>query len=554
MIIARTIRTILIVMIAMSAWYSIAQAQSESQNALIRRAVFKTPLIWKLTKSVTNDLWGKDLFGYPRSTAQSYIMDPDHVLYSGVSFKLDHDWCRLLYTEVHGNWIRAYSSYGTGNCQLWAPKSIASLVPFNDEMGDSCHYVYVADTRNDRIVRQKYNWSLEQWTCVQPITDSHLSRPIDIDINENYDFWPHSNDYLWVLNSPGEIMRFTVDDGQLTNIFMEPGCDSQPFHLCRPTAIVSGRSYFLSGSYDQSANTDSFYIADAGNERIVLARKHGSNAVAWIRTTATTSTIVDLEVDIFGQLWAVDRENGTITKYRYDLFPLCTFGSSGIGENQFLEPISICNNGGYYLFGNMSVTESWSDSSGMQYFAIGTDILDFSINPTKNDHFLYINYTLIDPSHVTLQVYDQQGGLVRTIRDGNDFSGPCSYVWDGTDDSGQPVDAGDYRLALVDSCTYWNAETQAPVNVVTKEQWFHHAGYTPGDINGDGAPLIDISDLVYLVDYMFCEGPVPQPYSCVADVDASGDGVIDIADLVYLVDYMFVSGPPPLDGCRVWGA
>ena len=64
-----------------------------------------------------------------------------------------------------------------------------------------------------------------------------------------------------------------------------------------------------------------------------------------------------------------------------------------------------------------------------------------------------------------------------------------------------------------------------------------------GDINGDGNPTIDISDLVYLVDYMFLGGPEP-PVMLAVDVDGSGGG-IDIADLVYLVDYMFNQGPEP---------
>jgi len=64
-----------------------------------------------------------------------------------------------------------------------------------------------------------------------------------------------------------------------------------------------------------------------------------------------------------------------------------------------------------------------------------------------------------------------------------------------------------------------------------------------GDIDNSGADP-DISDLVYLVDYMFTGGPLP-PIMEAADVDGSG-GDIDISDLVYLVDYMFTSGPPPL--------
>ncbi len=71
------------------------------------------------------------------------------------------------------------------------------------------------------------------------------------------------------------------------------------------------------------------------------------------------------------------------------------------------------------------------------------------------------------------------------------------------------------------------------------------AGLIPGDVDHDFEE-VNISDLVYLVDYMFINGPEP-PIMDQADMDASCQ--IDIADLVYLVDYMFDEGPAPLIGC-----
>ncbi len=61
-----------------------------------------------------------------------------------------------------------------------------------------------------------------------------------------------------------------------------------------------------------------------------------------------------------------------------------------------------------------------------------------------------------------------------------------------------------------------------------------------GDVDCSGE--IDIADLVYLVGYMFDDGPPPDPYEA-GNID--GIGEIDIADLVYLVGYMFDDGPPP---------
>ena len=65
-----------------------------------------------------------------------------------------------------------------------------------------------------------------------------------------------------------------------------------------------------------------------------------------------------------------------------------------------------------------------------------------------------------------------------------------------------------------------------------------------GNVDYDPGDAIDISDLVYLVDYMFSGGPPPV---CVDEADMNADGAIDISDLVWLVDYMFTGGPAPLD-------
>jgi uncharacterized protein (TIGR02145 family) len=63
-----------------------------------------------------------------------------------------------------------------------------------------------------------------------------------------------------------------------------------------------------------------------------------------------------------------------------------------------------------------------------------------------------------------------------------------------------------------------------------------------GDINNDGAGP-DISDLLWLVDYMFQDGPPPpQLYSA----DINGDFVVDISDVIFLVDYSFSNGPDPV--------
>ena len=58
----------------------------------------------------------------------------------------------------------------------------------------------------------------------------------------------------------------------------------------------------------------------------------------------------------------------------------------------------------------------------------------------------------------------------------------------------------------------------------------------------DGYGPINVSDITYLVSYIFHGGPAPP---CTEEGDVNGDGSINIADVVHLVQYIFFGGPPP---------
>ena len=83
------------------------------------------------------------------------------------------------------------------------------------------------------------------------------------------------------------------------------------------------------------------------------------------------------------------------------------------------------------------------------------------------------------------------------------------------------------------------------VYVDTAHVWLTNGSLTVlgiqcGDVDGNGAGP-DISDLVYIVQYMFGGGPAPTALWA-ADFDCNHSQV-DISDLVYLVQYMFGGGP-----------
>jgi hypothetical protein len=70
------------------------------------------------------------------------------------------------------------------------------------------------------------------------------------------------------------------------------------------------------------------------------------------------------------------------------------------------------------------------------------------------------------------------------------------------------------------------------------------SGYICGDASGDEA--INISDAVFLINYIFKGGPAPDPL-CSGDVN--GDGTVNIGDAVYLINYIFKGGPAPVQDC-----
>lgn len=65
-----------------------------------------------------------------------------------------------------------------------------------------------------------------------------------------------------------------------------------------------------------------------------------------------------------------------------------------------------------------------------------------------------------------------------------------------------------------------------------------------GDIDNSGQ--IDITDAVYLINYIFADGPAPQD---IAGGDFDCNGQTDVTDAVYMVNYLFADGPSPCAAC-----
>ncbi|MCJ7497313.1 MAG: dockerin type I domain-containing protein, partial [candidate division Zixibacteria bacterium] len=61
-----------------------------------------------------------------------------------------------------------------------------------------------------------------------------------------------------------------------------------------------------------------------------------------------------------------------------------------------------------------------------------------------------------------------------------------------------------------------------------------------GDSNHDN--LVNVSDVVFLINYLFKGGPEPYP---LASADVNLDQKVTVSDVVYLINYLFKGGLEP---------
>jgi hypothetical protein len=66
--------------------------------------------------------------------------------------------------------------------------------------------------------------------------------------------------------------------------------------------------------------------------------------------------------------------------------------------------------------------------------------------------------------------------------------------------------------------------------------------FMTGDANGD--QTVNVSDAVYVINYVFAGGDPPEPYQA---GDSNCDAIVNVSDAVWVINYVFVGGPEPGD-------
>jgi hypothetical protein len=201
----------------------------------------------------------------------------------------------------------------------------------------------------------------------------------------------------------------------------------------------------------------------------------------------------------------------------------------------------------------------WGDYAGVAGDALGQDRVWICSEYSVASQSSWSTWVGLLPSKITKPV-------LALPLDAAKIPSPVQLKWD------QVAPASSYRLQIDDDSTfatpkldvivnsntytatslddrnryYWRVigNTTCPANEWSAKRNFTVCSYVSGDANGSGG--VDISDVVFLVAYIFSGGPAPSP---LLSGDATCDQAVDISDAVYLIAYIFTGGPAPCRPC-----
>ncbi len=528
--------------------------------SLTSRAEILHPLIiWDepeeyiIDRRFCNAQWNVSMFGNSNSGSATYFLDIGGYLVHRMAAFADRSWDRIVMLEsddittFEGRFIE-FGSHGTGVDQFKTPEEIKLMqyvnMSYNPPRQIGYYSIYVADRDNDRVEHYEYHFfPLKDGPYrANSMTHANLRMPTDFDIDNNGEWLNNNNHILWSNSALNKIVGFDMYAGLYLTSYGQTGSGVGQFNQIQ--SIACGRR-----AMSHNINNDTIYVVDRGNSRVVMLRWDGTT-MHWLKAWNSyyAAYITDLAVDYFGCLWATTTLPNVI-KFTAQLEPLGTFGQLGTGIGDLKEPLSITDGGGEAGWYNLLICERWDDSSGIRYYVPSPEIMDLFMQttPVGLDCDVTIVFTLVETSELKIEVFDANGVKKRSLLPAGQIAqaGVQSFFWNGRDDSGNRVPAGQYRIKI--TSTGFGIDENSVRLTVSAEGWVAvcqqlTCSWKVGDADGNGG--YSIADAVYLQNYMFSGGTPPTPHP-VGSGDADCSNSVSIADIVYLVNFIFSGGTPP---------
>ncbi|MEO0162689.1 MAG: NHL repeat-containing protein [candidate division WOR-3 bacterium] len=259
------------------------------------------PNIPKLTKKFVYDNLGKRLFATPAAGA-GMVWESTDSTFNGIFFVTDLNWNRIVFADMNSNWIKAYGSYGSGPGQFWQPRGIDV---------DHSGRVFIADSRNGRIVQLQYDFNLDTLTYVveiKTIGDITLDLPLGLCIDDNGTPENYNDDYLFIADAGlNMIIKMKITDRSFVYKYGDVAISEQWFAY--PRAVAKGQT--------NGVNNSNLYIVDYLHQRIVLMHDYG-DSVGWVtskKISGRYNKLLSICTDFYGNVYVTDLDSCRVIKF-----------------------------------------------------------------------------------------------------------------------------------------------------------------------------------------------------------------------------------------------
>ncbi len=315
-------------------------------------------------------------------------------------------------------------------------------------------FIYVVDQGNMRIVKLRYDVSLDSLIWVDSFGSDVLDMPTAIDYADYGDMDLDNDDIFVTDGMRSKIFRFS------RNGFLEMsygGWGSSIGSVGYPTGIAVS-------AVDSLSNI--FYLTDSRNHRVMRYRSDTNGPISveswYVFPMDVQRFVKGVDTDTDGNVYVIDNFTHLVTVFTPDLGTiLTTYGSFGYEPGLFDHPYDI-----YIDKNEMQICEKWGAQSGIQSFDLQSGQPKPAGEELPRRFFLYqnypnpfnsntiINFDLPETAETRLVIYNILGQSVATPLDETLPPGSHSVTWDGRTSSGLRVASGVYFYVISSNQRY----------------------------------------------------------------------------------------------------
>jgi len=321
---------------------------------------------------------------------------------------------------VYNVGLEAVKRYG-GKKVFSEPKGIAAM-----EDG----LIAVADYGNKRVVKLQYaKGSLEQVSEI-PLP----GRPYDVcfDSRANLYVTDYDNSCIYVYD-PGDnfTLKFGIEGRSMGEVYQPMGIE-----------VIDGDAPY------NHYHDDFIIITDKRGLRISKFSKKGQFLGSILNSDIglADSRFLYVAIDYFGSIYVTDEENDQIHKFDRNLRYIISVGRTGTSKGEFVAPRGITI---WRRYGQVFLSEK----EGGQYLWIAADAFVIGCFPERFTHQrpgTTLAIYMTQDSKLYITIYNSLGEKVRNLVQGIQREpGEFLIVWDGLDDNGVVVPAGDYQFYIL---------------------------------------------------------------------------------------------------------